>query len=102
MSLSAKTFVNVILPSQVTSCPHFMIIDNSCDFWFDSGKTFAESIDSLAILSSRNDPFRIVRSLLFFKVDLPRTACASVCLSVEKMTAFADTFDILFDIVKRN
>ena len=101
MSLSApKTFVNVLLPSLVTSCPHFLIGDNSCDFWFDSGKTFAESIDSLAQQSSRNDPFQIVRSLPSFKVDLPRTACVSVCLSVEKMTAFADTFDILFDIVK--
>ena len=88
-----KTFVNVLLPSLVTRSPHFLIVDNSCHFWSDSGKF-------LAILISRNDLFQIVCSLPSFKVDLPQMACASVCLSIEKMTAFADTFGILFDIVK--
>ena len=68
------------------------------------GKTFAKSLDFFAVLSSRNDPFRNVRSLTFptFKVDLPRTVCGSVCLSVEKMTPFANTFDMFFpfDIVE--
>ena len=37
-----------------------------------------------------------------FKVDLPRTVCGSVCLSVENMTPFANTFDTFFpfDIVE--
>ena len=60
---------------------------------------------TLAILSSRNDPFRNVRSLHkpSFRAGLPRTACESVCLSVEKMTPFAKIFDksAMFDMVER-
>ena len=69
--------------------------DNSFDFWFDSSETFAKSFDSFAILSSRNDPFRNIRSLHkpSFRVVLPRAVCGSVCLSVEKMTPFAKIFD---------
>ena len=50
MSLSApKRFVNVLLSSVVAICPHSLIIDNLCDFWFDSGKTFDKSFDSFDI-----------------------------------------------------
>ena len=54
--------------------------------FIDSSETFAKSFDSLAILNSRNDPFRNIRSLHkpSFRVGLPRTVCGSVCLSVEK------------------
>ena len=38
-----------------------MVIDNQFDSWFDSANTLATSIDFLAILSLRNDPFKIVR-----------------------------------------
>ena len=54
--------VNVLLSSVATFCLHFLFTENSFDFWYDSGKTFAtsaKSFDSFAILSSRNDPFRI-------------------------------------------
>ena len=86
--------------------PHFLFTDNSFDFWFDSSETFAKSFDYFAILSSRNDPFRNIRSLHkpSFRVGLPRTVCRSVCLSVEKKTAlFAKIFDksTMFDIVER-
>ena len=43
-----------------------LFTENAFDFWYDSGKTFAKSaksFDSFAILSSRNDPFRNIRSL---------------------------------------
>ena len=125
--------VNVLLSSVTTFCPHFLFTENSFDFWYDSGKTFAKyakSFDSFAILSSpvavarslfrsfslteslgqailssRNDPFRNICSLhsLSFWVDLPRTVCGSVCLSVEKITPFIKIFDLSaidFDIVE--
>ena len=86
-------------------CPHYLFTDNSFDFWFDSSETFAKSFDSFAILSSRNNPFRNIRSLHepSFRVGLPRTVCGSVCLSVEKMTPFAKIFDksAMFDMVER-
>ena len=86
-------------------CPHFLFTDNSFDFWFDSSETFAKSFDSFAILSSRNDPFRNIRSLHkpSFRVGLPRMVCRSVCLSVETMTPFAQIFDksAMFDMVER-
>ena len=64
MSLYAPNrSVNVLWSSLVISCPNVSIINNSCDYRFDSGNTLAKSIDSLAILSLRNDPFRIVWSL---------------------------------------
>ena len=52
--------------------------------FIDSSETFAKSFDSFAILSSRNNPFRNIRSLHkpSFGVGLPRTVCESVCLSV--------------------
>ena len=85
--------VNVLLSSVATFCLHFLFTENSFNFWYDSGKTFAKSaksFDSFAILSSRNDPFPNICSLhtLSFWVDLPRTVYGSVCLSVEKITPF--------------
>ena len=96
LSLSANALLSL--------CPHFLFTGNSFDFWFDSSETFAKSFDSFAIFSSRNDPFRNIRSLHTpsFRVGLPRTVCGSVCLSVEKMTPFVfDIFAIDFDIVER-
>ena len=65
------------------------------DFWLDSGKTFAKSLDSFAIEFAEHP---ISKSTLTnfptFKVDLLRTVCGSVCLSIEKMTSFANTFDV--------
>ena len=106
LSLSSVT---VLLSSAATCCPHFLFTENSFDFWYDSGKTFAKSaksIDSFAILSSRNDPFWNIRSLHTpsFWVDLPRTVCGSVFLSVEKITPFVKIFDVSaidFDIMER-
>ena len=100
--------VNVFLSSVATFCPHFMFTENSFDFWYDSGKTFAKSaksFDYFAILSSRNDPFRNICSLhaSSFWADLPPTVCGSVCLSVEKITPFIKIFDVSaidFDIVE--
>ena len=34
--------VNVLLSSVATFCPHFLFTENSFDFWYDSGKTFAK------------------------------------------------------------
>ena len=53
--------VNVLLSSLATFCLFFLFTENSFDFWYDSGTTFAKSaksFDSFAIMSSRNDPFR--------------------------------------------
>ena len=102
------------------SC-HFLFTEDSFDFGYDSGKTFAKSAKSFdsfailsspvavarslfrsfslteslgeAILSSRNDAFRNICSLHSpsFWVDLPRTVCGSVCLSEEKITPFVNT-----------
>ena len=104
-------FFVVVLSSVVTLCSHFLFIDNSFDFWFDSSKIFAKSCDSFAILSSRNNPFRNIRSKMTkpsFRVGLPLTVCESVRLTVEKMAPFVDIFDIRFpfgifgiDIVER-
>ena len=86
--------VNILLSSVATFCLYFLFTENSFDFWFDSGKTFAKSdksFDSFAILSSRNDPFRNIRSVVptpSFWVDLSRTVFGSVCLSLEKITPF--------------
>ena len=44
-------------------CTHVLFTDNSFDFWFYSSETFAKSFDYFAILSSRNEPFRNIRSL---------------------------------------
>ena len=46
----------------------------------DSRKTFAKSFDSLAILSSRNDPLGKARLINHssFRVNLPRTLCGRV------------------------
>ena len=71
-----------------------------------AGETFAKSLDSFAVLSSRNDPFRNIRSLHTpsFRVGLARTVSGSVCLSVEKMTPFVDIIAksaIEFDIVEK-
>ena len=52
--------VNVLLSSVATFCLNFLFTENSFDFWYDSGKTFAKSaksFDYFAILSSWNDPF---------------------------------------------
>ena len=89
--------VNVLLSSVATFCLH------------DSGKTFAKSAKSFhpfAILSSWNDAFQNICSLhtLSFWVDLPRTVCGSVRLSVEKITPFVKIFDVSaidLDIVER-
>ena len=88
--------VNVLLSSVSKLCLHFMFTENSFDFWYDSGKTFAKSFDSFAILSSRNDPFRNICSLhsSSFWVDLPRTVWGSVCLSEEKITPFVKIWRI--------
>ena len=61
-----------------------------------SGKTFAKSaksFDYFTILSSWNGPFRNICWLHTpsFWVDLRRTVCGSVCLSVEKITLFVKT-----------
>ena len=95
LSLSA----NVLLSSVATFCLFFLFTENSFDFWYDSGTTFAKcakSFDSFAILSSRSDPFPNICSLHTpsFRVDLPRTVCGSVCLSVEKITLFVKIFDV--------
>ena len=52
----------------------------------------ATLFDSFTILSLRNDPFRNIRSLHtpYFWVDLPRTVCGSVCLSVETSTSWKE------------
>ena len=56
----------------------------------DSRKTFAKSLDSLAILCSRNDPLGKARSLMSsFRVDLLRTVCGAVCLCVDNMEQLA-------------
>ena len=88
--------LNVLLSSVATFCLNFLFTENSFDFWYDSGKTFAKSaksFDYFVILSSWNDPFRNICSLHTpsFRVDLPRTVCGSVCLSVEKITPFVKT-----------
>ena len=57
MTLLLSLSVNVLF---------FLFTENSFDFWYDSGTTFAisaKSFDSFAILSSRNDPFRNICSL---------------------------------------
>ena len=87
-------------------CTHFLLTDNSFDFWFYSSETFAKPFDYFAILSSRNELFRNIRSLHkpSFRVVLPQTVCGSVCLSVEKMTPFAKIFDksAMFNMVERS
>ena len=51
--ISTLNFCKCLLSSGVNLCARFVFIDNSFDFWFDSRKTFAKSLDSFAILSSR-------------------------------------------------
>ena len=69
--------------------------------FIDSSETFAKLFDSLAILNSRNDPFRNIRSLHkpSFRVGLTRTVCGSVCLSVEKAIENNYISDIEFNLI---
>lgn len=62
MSLWAPNKLAKVLWSfLITSRLNLMVIDIQCDSWFDSGNTLVKSIDSLVILSLRNDPLQIVR-----------------------------------------
>ena len=84
--------VNVLLSSVATFCLFFLF--TSVHFSGTPSAKSAKSFDSFAILSSRNDPFRNICSLHTpsFWVDLPRTVCGSVCLSVEKITPFVKMY----------
>ena len=63
----------------------------------------AKSLDSFAIEFAEQPVSKCaLTNFPTFKVDLRRTECGCVCLSIEKMTPFANTFDMFFpfDIVE--
>ena len=93
--------VNVLLSSVATFCVLFLFSENSFDFWYDSGKTFAKSaksFDFFCYLEFAERPVSKWEMYAHYTRHLfewiYRERCVGlygpVCLSVEKITPFVN------------